>query len=206
MPALSGAQQTALEQRAVMRRIFVEIDALNADTGAAEPARFWDDVGTKVVDGKTFYGSGTLGEVATIAAASNLSITPLVMTLSGISPEVELAVRGTIVAQRPARLWFGIYDPATPQALIGSLLKMSEVYADDIDIKTPESGGLGLVTLTCESADRELTIRSTDTRSHDSQRARKSTDNLFIYTDAVTTQSLWFGPRTHRKHKKKNRR
>lgn len=204
MPTLTSEQEDALALRHVMRRLFVWCDALDPDTGDPSPAGFWDDLGTVTVAGRDYHGSGTLGEAATITAKSDLSISPLVLTLSGLAPEVAVLVRGSTVGQRPISLSIGIFDPDA-RALIGPLVKMFDGFVDDIDIKTPQSGGTSTIVLTCESIARELTIKSTDTRSHESQLIRKTGDLFFKYTEGVRDQSIYFGRKAPRRRHQKNK-
>jgi hypothetical protein len=195
MPTLSTPQRNALALRNVMRRVFVYVEALDPDTGDPAPAGFWDDLGNVDVDGLTYYGVGALGDAATasnIAATSDMSVSPLVLTLSGLPPEVAALVRGSTVGQRPISLSFGIFD-VDSRAVIGSLVKMFDGFVDDIEIKTPKSGGASMITLTCESIGREMTIRSTDVRAHESQQARQSGDDFFKYTEGTPEQTIYFG-------------
>lgn len=203
MPDLSEAQIAALAEGRVMRRLFFWCDALDLD-GNPDPVGLWDDIGPITVGGKTYQGSGTLGAVDSISAQSDLSITPLVLTLSGISSKVASLVRGSMVAQRPMSLSIGIYDPTT-QELIGSLVTAFKGFADDIDIKTPKSGGTATITLTCESTSRESTISSTDTRSHDSQKKRLSSDDFFKYAEATKQRPIFFGRKEPRRSRNRRR-
>lgn len=204
MPDLSAAQETALAEGHVMRRLFFECEALD-ELGAPDTARLWDDVGPVTVESKTFDGSGTLGRIESIAATSDLSVTPMIAVLSGISPEATALARNSQIAQRPTRVWIGIYNTTT-RAIVGSLIKMFEGVADDAEIKTPESGGVGSIVLTCESIGRELTIRSTDTRSHESQKKRSATDTFLKYVEGVPEWHIFFGRKSGRKHKNKKHR
>lgn len=202
MPILTEEQEDALERREAMRRIFIRCEALDPETGDPSPAGFWDDIGVVSVSGKDYHGSGNVVQVANIPAKSNLSISPVSVTVSGLKPEVAALVRGSTVAQRPVTISFGIFDTAT-RALIGPLVRMFSGFVDDPEIKTPESGGVSTIALTCESIARELTIRSTDTRSHESQQRRSSGDDFFKYTEGVREQAIYFGRKGPRGPKSK---
>lgn len=204
MPTLTSDQLDALQKRNIMRRMFVYVDALDPDTGDPSPAGFWDDLGTVTVDGKDYTGSGNVMEIASISAKSDLSIAPMVVTLSGIASAAAHLVRGETVGQRPISLAIGIFDVDTRQ-VIGSLVPMFNGYIDDVEIKTPQHSNTSQIVLTCESVARELTIKSTDTRSHESQMIRKSGDLFFKYTEGVREQVLYFGrkePRNRKSNKK----
>lgn len=202
MPVLTSAQETLLAQRHVMRRIFLEVDAVDPDTGAADPGYFWDDVVPITVGAKTYHGVGTLGDVVTVEGKSDLSITPVILTLSGISTDVANLIRGRIKGQEPMRLYFGIFDPADKQ-IETPLILMFQGYIDDVPITTPKTGELSTISITCESVARELTIRSTETRSNESQRKRMSTDKFFSFTGNVREREVPFGMKNRRGDKKK---
>lgn len=192
MPTLSGAQQTALAQRHVMRRLLLIVD----DTG------FWDDLGTISVNGQSYTGSGALGEAVTVSGKADLQITPLILQLSGISQAVANLIRGAVVGQEDVTLAIGIFDPDS-KAIIGSPIPMFRGYLDDVPIITPPSGGACTVSLTCESIARELTVKSTDTRSNDSQKTRLAGDLFYKYTDQVREHHVFFGSKPNKKHKHK---
>ena len=197
MPTLTLAQEDALARRHVMRRIFAEVDA------ASGTGYYWDDLRPITVGGHTYQGIGTLGEVITVAANSDLSIQPLTIILSGINDEVANLIRGDVVGQEPIRLYIGIFDPDTQQ-IIGPLVKMFQGFVDDVQIVTPKTGEVSQITITCESVSRELTIQSTDTRSNESQKDRQGSDQFFKYTHAARLKPIYFGGRPKRgKNKEK---
>lgn len=202
MPTLTAAQTTLLAQRNVMRRIFLEVDAVDPDTGLADPGYFWDDVFPLTIGAKTYQGIGHLGEVISVEGKSDLSITPVVLSLSGISAEVASLIRGRVKGQEPMRLYFGIFNPDT-KAISDALILMFQGYIDDVQITTPKTGELSTISITCESVARELTIRSFDTRSHESQRKRKSTDQFFIFTGNIREREIPFGMKNKKGDKKK---
>lgn len=190
--ALTGAQQTALGKRHVMRRIFIWCDALDPDTGLSDPAGFWNDVGTVEVDGRTYVGSGALIGVASLSLPSDFTIPGLSITLSGLDPSVAALVRGSTVGQRPIEVHVGIFDTETRQ-LIGDLVPRFVGFVDDVEIRTPEAGGQSTVILTCESTSRALTIRRTGTRSDATQHERDSSDDFYRYTGLQRNKPIYFG-------------
>jgi hypothetical protein len=188
---LSTDQQAALAARSVMRRFFIWVDALDLD-GTPDPAGFWDDVGTIDHDLRTYYGSGGLIQISTLAAKSDMSIPGLSVTLSGISLEANDLVRARLLAQRPISVSMGIFDPAD-HALIGSLIPRFVGKIDDIEIATPEAGGKNIITLTCESTSRALTIKRTDTRSQSTLSQRRANDGFYNFTAGQATKAIYFG-------------
>lgn len=194
MPTLSAAQETALASRHVMRRLLLIVDG----TG------FWDDIGPISVAGQDYTGSGTLGEAFSTSGSAELKITPLVLQLSGISAEVANLIRGALVGQEDVTLAIGIFNPDT-KTIIGPPIVMFKGQVDDVPIVTPPMGAVCTITLTCESIARELTIRSTDTRSDDSQQNRLAGDRFYKFTDKVRERTVYFGSRP-KKHKNKRLR
>lgn len=184
MLTLTAAQTAALASGALVKRDFVHIEARHPETGEPDPAGFYNDVGVIELDGKTYYGSGTLGEASTISAKSDLSIPGLELTLSGISIEAAALVRGKSVSQAPVTRSIGLYDPETRE-LIGPLIQRFLGFVDTVTIKRPQKGAASTIKMICESVSRAMTLRSTDTRSHESQIRRQSGDWFYKYTDSA---------------------
>jgi hypothetical protein len=196
MLALTLDQQTALEKRHVMRRLFIWCNALDPDTLAAAPVGFWDDVGVVqvTVDGgaRTYYGSGTVVQVGSLSAVGDMTIPGLSITISGIPIETAVLVRGSTVAQRPIELHVGIFDVAT-RALIGELVPRFKGVVDDVEIRTPAASGVSDIVLTCESVSRALTIQRYDTRSLESAKLRDAGDLFYKYTSLQREKAIYFG-------------
>lgn len=192
MPTLTTEQSDALARAAVESRYFIWIEARDPETGNPDPVGFHDHLGTITVGGRNYNGSGKVGQVVTIAAASDLSIPEMRITASGIDPLVLSTFEQKRVDQAAISLSFGIID-VDSGALVGPLVKMFDGFVDDIDIRIPPSGDPGSITLICESTSRELTIKSTETRSHESQQARQSGDEFFKYADTASTTKVFFG-------------
>ena len=192
MLSLTAAQQTALAKRHVMRRLFLWVEALDPDTGAADPAGFWNDAGTVTVGARSYTGSGTVIGVASLSATSDLTIPGLRITLSGLEASVSALIRGSTVGQRPIELHAGIFDTET-RALVGDLIPRFVGIVDDVEIETPRAGSAGAVTLICESTSRALTIRRTETRSEATQHQRDPNDDFYRYTGLQRGKPLYFG-------------
>jgi hypothetical protein len=188
---LTSDQQTALQQRSVMRRFFIWCDAVDLD-GSPDPAGFWDDVGTIDLDARTYYGSGALIQISSLSAKSDMSIPGLVVTLSGILLEANDIVRARRLGQCPIEVSMGIFDPSD-HALIGPLIPRFVGKIDDIEITTPQAGGKNTITMTCESSSRALTIKRTETRSQASLSQRLSNDGFYNYTAGQAVKTLYFG-------------
>lgn len=188
---LTTEQRAVVGKPHVMRRVFVHCDAIDLDGVTPYPVGFFDDVGTVLVEGRTYYGSA-LVSVSSLSAVGDLSIPGMAVTLSGLPPEVAALVRGSTVGQRPIRVDIGIYDTET-HALIGGLVPRFVGFVDDVEINTPEAGGQSTVVLTCESVSRALTIRRHETRSEASEKQRDAADTLYRYTNVQRAKPIYFG-------------
>lgn len=184
-------QTEALATRQVMRRWFIWVDALDP-IGDPAPAGFWDDVGNVEIDGRTYYGSGTVITIGELQAVSDLSIPGLRITVSNIETTSANLVRGNTLAQRSIIVSLGIYDVAA-RALIPPLVPRFVGVIDDIEIITPAAGDRSSIELICESAARAMTIRRTDTRSPASCQERAATDRFYDYTAGQAERVIYFG-------------
>ena len=193
MLALSYEQSQALQQRRVVRRLFLTIEAITDDSPMSDAtARFWDDVGEKTINGQIYYGSGNVIEIQSLSNVADSTIPGLTITLSGIPNDVNNLIRGTRYAQRPVSLDVGLFDPDTRE-IIGNLLPRFRGFINQVQINTPEAGGASTIVVTCESASAALTIGRTDTRSNASAKERDSTDLFYRYTDVQREKPVYFG-------------
>lgn len=202
MLLLTTAQRLALEKRHVMRRFFLWFAVKNLD-GDDAPLGFWDDVGNVEVPTpapRTYVG-GELpsdGGVSSLSLKGDLTIPGLSVTLSGTGEYANLLVRGRKIAQAPMTAHIGIFDVDTRE-IIPPLIPYFVGFVDDVDIQTPEPDGVGRIALTCESASRALTRKSTATRSDAFARARDSDDALYLYTALQRDRPSYFGRKDPKK-------
>lgn len=192
MLSLTGLQQAALAQRRIKRRVFIYCEAKDPITGLPAPAGFWDDVGVVDLSGKTYYGSGNIVSVSTMSGRGDLTIPGLTITVSGIAPEAAVLVRGESIGQAPITVSLGLFDVET-HTIIPPLLPFFVGRVDDVEIETPEKGGVSNIRLICESTSRALTIQRTDTRSEASCKAVHPNDGFYNYTGAQREKPLYFG-------------
>jgi hypothetical protein len=188
---LSTAQQEALAERQVSRRMFVWCEARHPDTGEPDPAGFWDDVGVVEMGGRTYYGSG-LVQIGTMSAQSDLSIRGLTVTLSGIDQVAVAKVRGSTLGQAPIEVSLGIFDVAT-RALVGDLIPRFIGFVDGIEVNTAAAGDKSTIVLNCASTSRALTRKSTDTRAPGILATRFPSDRFYDYTAGQAQQAIYFG-------------
>jgi hypothetical protein len=192
MLAVTAEQRAALEAGLVRRRVFIEVDGRDPDTGAPDPVNFWDDVGTIAYDARTYYGSGNIIQVATLAARGDLTIPALEVTISDIQLEgIELA-RARGVDQAPIRVFLGLFNPES-RAILEPRFRYFKGLIDDMTINTPAVGAAGSIVFQCMSTSRALTAQRRETRSDASCRARQPADAFYAYTGVQREKPLYFG-------------
>lgn len=186
--SVSEGVYTALQARALVARDFIWFVVRDRTTGAPVVDGEWSDVGSitcDVIDPDTggtqarqFFGSGTLISISDIPLVSTVTVQTVTVTLSQVHDRVQDLVRTYECKQGTVQIFRGMFDPDT-RALVGSAVPRFVGFIDHIEIKTPEEGGDGSVTLNCTSHTQEMTRSNPDTRSDASQRLRSSSDNFF---------------------------
>lgn len=188
--SLTSEQFAALQARTVVRRFFVWVEAETFE-GAPAPIGYWDDVGVVEVQGRTYYGSGSLISIGDLSGDVSGSVLALALRVSGISDEVALGIRGYRIDQVPITVRLGLFDPST-RALVGGLIPHFAGRIDKCQITTAP-GSDAVIEITAESASRDLTRASTEVRSAASQQRRKSGDDFYLYAGALKNKPIYFG-------------
>jgi len=205
--SLLTTQSDALKKRTSILRSFVYCEARDPFTGDPAHAGFWNGTGNiQMPDGKIYYGSGTLGVIASQSSRSDFSIPGLTITLSGISPAVAALVRNESVGQAPITVSLGIYDTETRE-LIGGLIPRFVGRVDDVEIKDPAKGGTCEIVFTLESDSRALTLQRPDRRVQEDQLARQPGDDFYKWASSAREARIYFGmptPRTAKRRSPKN--
>ncbi|WP_323041583.1 hypothetical protein [Gemmobacter sp.] len=171
----------------------VWIVARNRTTGAAESIGFWtgDDHASFVIAGsaRTYYGAGTTLGVDPIRRGTGLQVRTQRATLSGLSPETQLALRGYDARHARVEIHRAIFDPLTLE-LVDEPHRLFRGYIDRLKIVTPAKGERGSAEVELASAARALTTPLSRKRSDASLLARAPTDKFRQYAsqaDAVET-------------------
>jgi hypothetical protein len=161
----------------VASRHMVHVIGRNRSTGAQEALGLWqgDDHLTIAIDGvnRTYYGAGGLIGVEPIRAGIGLEVRMLQATLSPLTPEVALLLRGYDTRLAPAEVRRGLLSLETGQ-LIAEPIRVFRGWVDEVKIRTAEVGGTGEATVTLASAARGLTRALTLTRSDTEMRRRNA--------------------------------
>ena len=201
MLTLTAGQLAALAAGRCVRRTFIWCEPRDPSSPGVVGTGFWDDLGIISVAGRSYNGSGTLARVESLSAKSDASIPNLVITLSGISPSVNNAVRAKDVSQARIEVAIGVFDPVT-RAVIDGLIPRFVGVIDGVEIRTPVPLDSSEIIFTCESVSRALTIRNTQTRSTPTQKERSATDKIFDYCGQQRERTIYFGRREPNADKK----
>ena len=186
MRTYPGAIASMLANRSgLVLRHLLWIRAKNRDTAAIETMGLWDgdDDMEFVVDGSTrvYYGAGALLSVPDLTARTGLEVWQPEVGVSGISPEVEIALRGYDPKLAPVEIHRVFFHPdegtllATPQRIFKG-------WIDAVSIPTPEEGGEAVATITLASNSRALT-RKVAVKKSDEAYKRRSGDRIMRYAD-----------------------
>jgi hypothetical protein len=194
MRSLSPATQAWLQARQPMHaHALVWILARNRGTGQTESIGFWtgDDHAAFVIDGeaRTYFGAGAVLNIDPIRRKAGLQVTTQRASLSGITPETQMALRGYDVRHARVEIHRALFDPDTRQ-LLDAPHRLFRGWIDRLKIKTPAKGEAGVAEVELASAARALTTPSSRKRSDASLRARASGDGFRKYAsqaDAVET-------------------
>jgi hypothetical protein len=185
----------------VASRHMVHVIGRNRDTGAQETLGLWqgDDHLTIAIGGvnRTYYGAGGLIGVEPIRAGIGLEVRMLQATLSPLTPEVALLLRGYDTRLAPAEVHRGLLSLETGQ-LIAEPIRVFRGWVDALKIRTGEVGGTGEATVTLASAARGLTRALTLTRSDTEMRRRNTGDRFRDYADIAGEVGVWWGEKRER--------
>jgi hypothetical protein len=185
----------------VASRHMVHVIARNRQTGAQEALGLWqgDDHLTIAIDGvnRTYYGAGGLIGVEPIRAGIGLEVRMLQATLSPLTPEVALLLRGYDTRLALAEVHRGLLSLETGQ-LIAEPIRVFRGWVDEVKIRTGEVGGTSEATVTLASAARGLTRALTLTRSDTEMRRRNAGDRFRDYADIAGEVGVWWGEKRER--------
>jgi hypothetical protein len=194
----------ASQDRRLLARDFIWFQVKDRTSGDPVFDGYWSDVGTitaPVIDPntggsteRTWFGAGGLISISPITLVSNLTVQNVTVTLSQVADRVNDLVRSYECKQGRVEIFRGRFDPDT-RLLVAPARSRFVGFIDDIQIRTPEEGGDGAVTLTCTSHTQELTRTNSETRSHASQLARTAPlyDDFYVDTTVVGGWQFFWG-------------
>lgn len=178
----------ALAARRLMPRDFVWIVARDRVSGDPVTVGFWSDlsnVTALMIDpetgspvSRTFYGAGSLIQVADIPSTVGVSVENVTITMSHLHDQVEEAIRLYDCKQARIEVHTGLLDPDS-RKLVDPAAPTFVGFIDHIDIRTPSENEEGAAILTCASGTQELLRSNPATRSHGDQQIRAPGDNFY---------------------------
>tara|TARA_R110002094_G_scaffold160396_5_gene145786 strand:- start:1157 stop:1825 length:669 start_codon:yes stop_codon:yes gene_type:complete len=170
----------------------------NRDTDEFETIGFWTgaDQETFVVDGetRTYYAAGNVLKVEPLVSEIGLSVRTSRVTLSAISPEVEIAVLGYEIREAPCQMHIAYFDPITHE-LIDTPQRVFKGFTAGVDIIRPATGGEARCDISLRSSARALTRTSALKKSDVALRGRAPADAFRQYTDVSGTVEVVWGER-----------
>ncbi|MBB3234445.1 hypothetical protein [Phyllobacterium endophyticum] len=188
-------------RKAFIRHNLFWITAKNRETGAEESMGFWDGYDnlniavlssiTGTVINRDYFAFGSLLGVSPIPLVSDLTIRNVTVSLSHLSPEVQVAFR--------------LYDPRLAPVEIHRVLLHEDTmlpvgpahprfigYVNEAPIERPAVGGEGGISVTCVSHTRQLTKTNPGKRSDETQKLRGG-DRFRRYSTIAGDVSFWWG-------------
>lgn len=113
------------------------------------------------------------------------------VSLSGITPETRLALRGYDARHARVEIHRAVFDPDSLQ-LVDAPHRLFRFWIDRLKITTPAKGEPGKAEVELASAARALTTPMSRKRSDASLRARASTDGFRKYaSQAEAVETPW---------------
>lgn len=196
MRAYDAATRAALNTTAIVARPLIWIRARDRDTGLEEAIGLWtgEDHQDFVIRGdtRTYYGAGTVLGIDPITYQTGISVRTQRITLSAISEEVAVAIRGYEPRHAPVEIHRALFDPAG-YSLIAEPHRLFAGYIDRLTINTAAIGGQSSVEMSLASSARSLTVPLNRRRSDESLRARSPGDAFRQYATVAATVAVKWG-------------
>lgn len=202
MRSLTSNITTALAARVLKRRNFIWITGYDFVTRAATSTGFWDDLGNvtasyiDVADGSTksraYTGAGSLITLDNIPLIGDITVRNISATLSQLNTDVLAQMRGYDLHGAPIEIHRGYFNPGT-YVLADALVPRFVGFIDKCNIKDPQQGNDGSITLSLVSHTRLLTRTNPELRSDPSQQLRAAGDNFYQDTPTCGNWQIFWG-------------
>lgn len=185
MRALPTAWLTEIDKRGgISPRLFIKFWAQNRTTLATEALCLWSgaDVQEFTMDGMTdiYYGAGAIMSVGILKSDIGTQIRRLSISLSYLTPEVAMLLRGYNVKNAQVRIWNMLFDTGSGLP-IAPAVRRFKGFVNKAPIRTPEQGGVGSADLELMSSARFLSKRVPAKYSHADQKLRDPNDTMLQY-------------------------
>jgi hypothetical protein len=195
----AAAQAVRAARGPIMEVPMIWIEARNRQTGGVEGVGFWaggETVAVTLIDlwsraslTRTFIGAGSLLSIGAPVIEPGFSVRPMSARFSGVSAEVELAVRGYDLRGARVSIWLREHDPSTHKQI--GVAPVFRGWIDRIDWRRPEPGGDAEISVEMVSSARTLSITSPAQRSDAFYTARGS--RIMRYAAQPGVELFWGG-------------
>lgn len=179
---------------AVNAHALVWIQAKNRATGAPETLGLWTgpDHMTFTIRGqaRVYYGAGNVLQVPVIQAGLGLEVRSYQLGLAGVSPEIEIGLRGYDARFAPVEIHRAEFDD--DDNLLAAPERVFKGWINDHPIVTPAIGGTATATIDVVSNARQLTRRGHLTKSDQHQRQRGG-DRFRRYATLTAAATIYWG-------------
>jgi hypothetical protein len=139
--------------------------------------------------GDTYLGMGRFGGIGAAEEASDLSRTPLTLTLSGIPNDVISVVLGEHYQGRRATIYLGYFDPATMILIDAPTI----LYRGNIDKADIQRGKDCYVALSVESRFSAWDTPKIRRYNNADQRSRYPDDRGLEFVAQAADKRVWWG-------------
>jgi hypothetical protein len=162
------------------------------------PLCLWDDVGSIVFEGDTYLGAAGRFTVSGVVSELGAGVPKMDIVFSGLDSAVVAEINLEDWHQRPITVQRAIIAVGAPQ-----VLHVVPEFVGFMDTMAWEetAGGTSTITVTCESASREISRTFARTRSDTDQRTRDPDDAFFEFAHSAITETMNWGSRPQKQPK-----
>lgn len=156
---------------------------------------FWGGHGPVTVSGITYQGAGSLIEIAQLNMGSDLSASPLTVTLravaeTALTPDVLATIDSYGYKNRPAHLSLAYFDPVA--GIVVTVIQWWQGYVDTIEHNQTVGGAYSL-TAHLEPLSLDHARIGYRIRSDSDQRLIDPSDRFFEHAGTVATMRIQYG-------------
>ena len=201
MKTLNSAVVAARQARAgTSAHGLIWVTAKDRVTGAAETIGFWTgldhrDFTIKDVD-RTYFGAGNVLDLGDTVAEVGVQIRMRTVTLSGLTAEVQQAMKGYDARLAPVEIHRAEFDTDTGN-LLAEPERIAKGWIDKVNwadgAKQDDGTASFAVTISIASASRALTRTLAQKFSDASQKLRNAADAFFQYVDVSSDAQVYWG-------------
>lgn len=165
----------------------IDLNFHNPSTNAAAPLYLWTGVGDLSANSNTYTGVGDLLAISDLEEASDLKVTGLTLTLSGVPDSILTAALSHEYSGRDAKVYFGIDGNSNLIEVFTGF--MDQMVIDD----TPEAA---TITLSVENRLIDLERTNVFRYTQESHGALYSGDTFFSYVQDLQDKQIEWGPKS----------